>query len=300
MSIVGLRTVINGLGQDVTAQLQNWLAGRHQLTLATLYLIGEPEDLNALWLTDWQTSLTWSWWGQFHPATIKRGAVKSQIGLQVDTLQVEWSPNNFVFQQSLAATSPYQQAYLGKFDGASFRSWTVYMPTPGDADTFGASELFGGRVGECKVERAKITFTVNSYLDVVNQLVPGSVIESSNAAAGFKGACGPGGTQPAPVFTVTAGGNNQVTGNNAANFHIDDFVDGYVFFTSGSLKGVWSAVVGNAATDVHHNTAFSLAQNLPWPPAAGDTFYASSVFPNVQGSSGYYGFPFVPAPEQAV
>jgi len=293
-----LRTIINGLGQDVTATVAALLQGNNELRLATLYLLGEPEDPAAYWLTDWDTPLTWSWWGTFQPAVVKRGSVTSKIGLEVQTLDFQWSPNNFNFTQDINSTSPYQQALLGKFDGWSFRSWTVYMPKPGDCDSFGASELFGGRCGDCQTERGNIKFTINSDLDVVNQMVPGSVIESSNSIAGFKGACGPGGTQPAPAFVVNGATGKQITGTGAT-FALDDFVDGFLLCTSGSLKGMWSAILGNAAT-VAGDTTFVVANPFPWPPANGDTFIASAVFPNLQGASQYFGFPFVPAPEQAI
>lgn len=293
-----MRTVIGGNGTDNTVAVLEWLAGGNQLNLATLCLIGEPEDPNAYWLTDWETPLTWSWWGQFLPTSMKRDTVASKVGLEVQTLNLDWSPNNFNFTQDINATSPYQQAVYGKFDGQKIRLWTVYMPRAGDADTFGASELFGGRVGECKVERGHIKFTINSFLDVINQMVPGSVIESSNTIAGFKGACGPGGTQPAPAFTVNGGTAKQIIGTGSA-FALDDFVDGFLYFTSGPLQGMWSAIIGNAAT-VAGNTTFTVAQPFPWPPVAGDTFVASAVFPNSQSGAQYFGFPFVPAPEQAI
>lgn len=293
-----MRKVIGGNGTDNTTAVLEWLGSGNELYLATLCLIGDPEDPNAYWLTDWETPLTWSWWGTFLPTVIKRGTVSSKVGLEVQTLDLDWSPNNFNFTQDINATSPYQQAIYGKFDGQNIQLWTAYMPKPGDCDTFGASELFGGRCGACQVERGHIKFTVNSFLDVINQMVPGSVIESSNSIAGFKGACGPGGTQPAPAFVVNGATGKQITGTGAT-FALDDFVDGFLFFTSGALKGMWSAIVGNAAT-VTGDTTFVVANPFPWPPTNGDTFIASAVFPNLQSLSQYFGFPFVPAPEQAI
>ena len=295
-----MKAVINGAGQNTAQFVVRALLGGQQLYLANLYLIGDPGDPNAFYLTDWGSPLKWTPWGVFQPTSIpSRGSVKSQIGLEVTTMDFEWAPNNFNFISDVNKTSPYQKAWLGLFDGMVFRSWTCFMPSPGDADTFGAAELFGGRIGNVVVERASIKFTVSSFLDVVNQMVPGSIIESTNTIAGFKGASGPGGSRTVPTFTVTSASASQITGSSGTNYTVGAFTDGYVYMTSGSLTGMWSPITGNAAT-VSTNTAFNLSVPFPSVPAAGDTFYASATFPNVQGGAQYFGFPFVPAPESAV
>lgn len=292
-----MRTVTNGNGQDSTNAVLGFLSSNTEMYIANLYLIGEPEDPESIWLTDWSTPLLWSAWGTFYPAVIpSRGTVKSEIGLTVQTMDFEWTPNNFQFTGDITSTSPYQKAWFGRYDGASFRAWTCYMPTPGDANTFGASELFGGRVGQLTVERASIKITVNSFLDVVNQMVPGSVVESTNSIAGFKGAYGPGGTLPVPTFTVASAGISTITGVGGT-FALNDFLDGYVFITSGISAGSWSIIASNAATNASH-TIFTLTQPLPFPPNGGDSFYASAHFPINQADGQYFGFPFVPAPEQ--
>ncbi len=295
-----MKAVINGQGQDTSQFIVRAMLGGNEIALADLYLIGDPGDPNAVYLTDWSSPLKWTPWGTFYPATIpSRGTVKSQIGLEVTTMDFEWSPNNLNFLLDVNQTSPYQKAWLGLYDGMTFRSWTCFMPTPGDADTFGAAELFGGRIGNVVVERGSIKFTVSSFLDVVNQMVPGAVVESTNTIAGFKGASGPGGSRTVPKFTVTSASNAQITGSSGTNYLVGDFTDGFVYMLSGSLSGMWSPITGNAAT-LLTNTAFNLSVPFPFPPSVGDVFYASATFPNVQGSVQYFGFPFVPAPESAV
>lgn len=252
-------------------------------------------------LTDWITPLKWTPWGTFLPAVTTRGSVKSQVGLEVTTMDFEWTPSNKVFTKNITTTSPFQKAWLGVYDGAPFRSWTCYMPSPGDADTLGASELFGGRVGDVRVERGSIKFTVTSFLDVVNQYVPGPVVESTNAIAGFKGAIGPGMTLPVPNFTVSAASNIQISGSGGGSFSAGVFTDGFAYLTSGSLQGKWSVITGNLATS-SGITVFNLSTPFPWPPSVGDTFYASARFPINQATAGsqYFGFPYVPAPESAI
>lgn len=292
-----MRKVINGKGQDTTNTVLDFLARGYELRLATLYLIGEPEDPNAFWLTDYDSPLTWSWMGKFYPDVIKRGSVKSQIGLEVQALDVNWSPSNKLLTTNINFTSPYQKSWLGLLDGATFQSWTAYMQAPGDADSLGASELFGGRIGKITIESGRIALTVNSFLDVVNQMVPGAVIESTNIAAGYQGAVPPAGSVSVPTFTVTGATNTEVVGSGGT-FSLNAFTDGFIFFTSGALAGTGIAVYGNAAT-VAGSTTFACGP-LPVPPSAGDTFYVSANAGNIVTGSGLYPFLYVPAPEQAV
>jgi len=295
-----MRQVINGSGQNTTNFVTTALLGNQELILADLYLIGDPSSSHAVWLTDWSTPLLWSAWGKFYPAVTSRGSIKSQIGLEVTTMDFEWTPSSMDFTGDIATTSPYQKAWLGVYDGVPFRSWTCYMPTPGDANTYGASELFGGRIGNVTISRGSIKFSVTSFLDVINQMVPGPVVESTNPISGFKGASGPGGTNIVPNFTVTTASQNQVNGSGGT-FAVGDFTDGFLYMTSGQLKGMWSVITGNSAT-LAGVTTFNLSMPFPWSPALGDTFYASSVYPLDKTTAGanYFGFPFVPAPETAV
>ncbi len=302
-----MRTVTGGNGQDNTAAVAFWLSQQKQLTLATLYLIGEPEDPSAVWLTDWDTSLVYSIYGTFNRAVVTRGAVSSKVGFEVATLDVTWTPNNFNFTNDITSTSPYQQAILGKFDGATFRSWTAYMPTPGDADTFGCSELFGGRIGDCTVEQGAIKFTVNSFLDVVNQQTPGSVVETLNSIAGFKGATPPVGLTQVPTFAVVASTTQGVINAQCltptANqiFSVSAFQGGFLDFTSGSLVGLFSAIEASNSVVVGGTTynQFAVYTKFPWVPQIGDQFYASATFPINQADGQYFGFPYVPDPSTA-
>lgn len=298
MTTVGLRSVINGSGQDTSAFVLNWIRQRNTLYLATLYLLGDPEDPNAFWMTDWDSPLLWSWWGRFYPAVIKRGSVKSQVGLSVDQFKLSWTPTSFNAATSFGSGDAYFQVWAGLLDGANLRSWTAYMPTPGDCDTLGCSELFGGRVGNVQIDQGVIELTINSYLDVVNQMVPGAVIESTDSVAGYKGAVPPAGSSIIPVLTVVSGGNTQITASGGT-FAVNDFVDGFIYFITGDLEGTSATVYGSAATDVHGNTTIDVGP-LPNVPSPGDTFYISASAGNLVGVSGQYPFPYVPAPEQAV
>jgi hypothetical protein len=299
-----MRTVINGAGVDTTQSVLNWLVGGGPLQLATLYLIGEPEDPNAIWLTDWESPLIWSWWGTFFPGTITRGNVSSKFGFEVASLDVSWSPTKAAFIADIQGTSPYQQAYLGKFDGMTFRSWTVYMPTAGDANTFGASELFGGLIGNQTVQRNLIKFTVDSFLSVVNQDVPGPVIENLNVVAGMKGATPPSGLTQVPTFSVTTSVPGTInadclTPTAGQIFLTNAFQGGFLQFITGSLAGMATAIITNFSVSGPHNQFITFAK-FPWNPSPGDQFFASATYPITSAQGGEGLFPFVPDPSYAI
>lgn len=301
-----MRKVTAGNGTDSTSAVLAYLKGNNHFTLANLYLIGEPEDPMALWLTDYESPLAWPCWGTFQPSVIKRGTVKSNIGLEVQSLDVNWTPANKTFTQSVATASPYQLAQLGYYDNWKVRVWTVYMPTPGDANTYGASELFGGRVADTTVVRGQIQWKVNSFLDVVNQYVPTNVVELQNTGAGYTGATKPTGYSRIPQFNVITGSSiNAIVGDETFPTAHDILGTnvvrgGFLVFNSGvgaTLAGLWSPILQNVSTGgpTPYNQ-FVLSVPLPWPPTAGvDTFYVSAAAPINQADGSYQGFPYVPA-----
>ena len=263
----------------------------------------------------------WAPWGTFKPTSIRRGKVSSDISLKVTALDLSWSPPLGTFLNSIATTSPYQLARIGYYDNKKVRVWRTVMPTPGDANTYGAYELFGGRVADTTVGRGEIKFSVNSFLDVINQKVPPNVIENSNTLAGFKGATPvlADGETNIPQFTVVAPSTQtniladctsptpgKIYGNNKFQY-------GYMVFNPGStLAGQWSAIANNfnynpGGGGPHHSQFFVYA-GFPWPPSPGDTFYVSTKFPVDPTDSGAGGlgpgqvtwFPFVPSPETAL
>jgi hypothetical protein len=304
-----MRQILNGSGIDVTATVVAWLRAHKTLHLAHLYLIGETDDPMALWLTDWESPLCWPNWGTFLSTTIKRGSLASKIGLEAESLEVSWSPRNAVITSSMGTASYYQLARLGWFDNKRLRVWRCYMPAPGDANTFGAMELFGGFIGSVLPSRGLIQLTANDYRYVLNQKVPTGLIEVTNTLASYTGGTPPSGYSSCPQFAVLAGSNTtvlhadqtspsagSVPGTNSLN-------DGYVVFSSGACQGLYSIIGRNSGwldTGSHNHTQIQLMSPLPWAPQAGDMFYVSAASPINQSDGDYYGFPYVPAPETAV
>ena len=308
-----MRQVMGGDGSDTTAAVLAWLAANKQLTLANLYLVGEPEDPQAIWMTDWESPLVWSAWGTFLPATVKRGTVTTKIGLEVDPLDVTWNPSNRPISPSIATASPLQLARLGFYDNWRLRVWRVFMPTPGDANTFGACELFGGRIADTKVQRGQVAWTVNSFLDCLSEQLPPNLIEVTNTLASYTGATPQPGDATCPVFQCFAGSTTTDIYADCLSPTPDriygegKFVGGYAVFLPGpnaTLAGVWSGIANNASfSDGQGNkhSSIQLFSPLPWVPTPGaDTFVVSGTAPINQADGDYYGFPYVPAPQSAV
>jgi hypothetical protein len=306
-----MKTVTGGDGSDTTAAVIAWLAAGRNFVLANLFLIGEADDPLALWLTDWESPLSWPHWGVFQSAVIARDTVTSAIGLNVESLAVTWSPKPSAFAATISAANPFQLARMGYYDNWRVRVWTVYMPTPGDANTFGCSELFGGRIADTTLDRGVIKFSVNSFLDVVNQMVPNNVIELLNTAAAYAGATPPPGFAHVPQFDVIDGSTTtQVVGDQTypvahSILGTNNVKGGYLVFNGGpgtTLGGVWSAIqqnilVSTGGIHVVNYNQFILYAPLPWTPTPGvDTFYVSGASPIDQSDGSYLGFPYVPDP----
>ncbi|MGH3429620.1 MAG: hypothetical protein ACRDQZ_18970, partial [Mycobacteriales bacterium] len=200
-----MKKFIGGAGTDTTAAAVAWAKSHNELERATLYLIGEIDDPDALWLTDYESPLLWSPWGTFKNSNVERGDVTSQIGLKVDQMELRWSPPVAPFNDNLSTDSPYRRAWLGFYDNWKVRSWTCYLPKKGDANTLGACELFGGWVGPVSVAAGAITFKVNSFLSVVDAKVPSAVIEILNTLAQYRAATPPPGLTEVPHFNVLDG-----------------------------------------------------------------------------------------------
>jgi hypothetical protein len=307
-----MRQTIGGNGADTSSAVLAYLKAGSEFRLADLYLIGELEDPNAIWLTNWETALIWTPWGTFNSTVISRGTVGSKFGLEVANLDVDWSPKLTAFGQTITTANFYQKAWLGFYRNWRVRIWRAIMPTPGDANTYGAFELFGGRIAQTDVSRGKITFHVNSFLDAINELVPPNVIETTSVLAGYSGATPVlvDSETALPQFTVVSPSTTtnilaDCTSPTASKIYgLNKLQFGYLYFKAGStLANAFAAIAQNsdfnAGGGIHHNQ-FIVYAPFPWAPSPGDTFFVSTKFPIDQANNPYFGFPYVPAPESAV
>src|ERR1039457_4527392 len=111
-----MRQVLSGAGVDTTSTVLAALLAGDKFHLADRYLIGEADDPNAFWLTDWPSPLFWPLWGEFGSAVVGRSTVTTQRGLDVTNLTLTWSPPFTAFSQSIATANPYQKAQIGFYD----------------------------------------------------------------------------------------------------------------------------------------------------------------------------------------
>jgi hypothetical protein len=311
-----MRRVIGGNGADNTAAAQAWLQNTPNPCIRDLILIGPPESPKSLYMTSHEGPVIYTPYGRFNPAVITRDQVKVKIGLDVEAMALTWTPGTSAQASATANTttaSPYQLAAQHFYDNWPVRILRAFMPTPGDADTLGCADWFGGRVQNCVVGRNKITFNLKSFLDVVAQKVPSTVVEVTNTLASTAAVTLPAGDGSIPVFSCIAPSTGtyivaDCTSPSANKIYPGNlFSGGYMVFLSGAgatLAGAWSAIGQNGRwTDGHGNShsQFVIFSPLPWPPTPGvDKFYISKTAPINVGEENFYGFPYVPAPTQAV
>jgi len=313
-----MKQTIGGNGSDTTAAAFAYLTNptNRQFRFADLYMIGNPADPTAILLTDWPTDLTWPYIGTFKSTVIKRGTVTMALGLEVQSLDVTWSPPVAAFGTSLVTANYYQKAFAGLYRNFNVRVWRCIMPEPGDANTYGAYELFGGRITTTEVSRAAIKFNVTSFLDCVNEQVPPNVIENTNVLASFLGAVPvfvDSETKVAQFNVIVPSSTDNILGACSAPSPGKIYDDnklrfGYLYFNRGStLAGFFAQVAQNtnfnAGGGVHYNQ-FITYQAFPFGPEPSDSFYVSAPAPNdsSEGTIGQNNFPFpyVPSPEAAV
>lgn len=307
-----MRKCIGGNGLDNSAALISYLASGRRYTTAFLYLIGEPEHPQAIWATDHETPLVYNWLGTFQPAAMTKSALKWKVGLDSQNCKITWGPANRTFTNVTSTTSPLALTRIHFYDNWPVRIWKVYMPTPGDCNTLGAIDWFGGRVGDTTSGRGYLQFSVDDFMSVLTQKLPANVIEVTNTMAGYTAATAPP-SSSIPVFeTFTGSTENNILGDclTPTFGHVYDnntFNGGYMIFLAGTgatLAGAWSAVgISEKYTDGHGNehNEFQLYASLPYPPTPGvDKFYVSQTAPINLGDESYFGFPWVPTPQTAV
>jgi len=297
-----MRTCYAGDGSNSTAAVQAYLNSTSQPLIYDLYIIGQPEDPYSIWMTNYESPLNYNLYPEqtFMPAVVSRGSVASKIGLEVATLDITWAPGNQTFTNNVATTSPLQLAQTGYYDNWNVYVFRVYMPTKGDCNTLGACPLFGGRIADTTVDRIKIKWSVNSFLDVLSQQVPINVIEATNGYAGFVGATPPAGFSVVPQFATFTGSTDTVLLGDVQSpygvhhiFGNHVFKRGWVIFLpvpGATLAGFYSAIADNIEfTDGiggHHNQ-ITVYGGFPWPPTpwsgtSGDQFILSAALPNVR------------------
>jgi uncharacterized phage protein (TIGR02218 family) len=234
--------------------------------LANLYTVTLIDGRVFRW-TDAQTDLTvgGNMFSSGDPFFKFKGQ-KSAVGLQTQSLDLEI----FTAGTTLIGGTPILRAVLdGVFDDALVLREVIIMPTYEDV-SLGQFTMFRGNWSEVKgVDRAHVSLTVRSRLELLNKPFPihvysdgcrwphyGAGCTLSKAAFGIAGTLA--GTPDARLFSTTLA--------NPDNY----FSQGSIKFTSGANSGLEFSIRFHLSA----GGEILLFTPLPEPPAPGDTFTA--------------------------
>jgi hypothetical protein len=270
-------------------------------------------------VTDASSPLTYRAKG-YVPANIKNSGFKSKIGLDVDSLDLEWrfrGDEAMITDPDTGATilTMLQAFRYGLWDGAWVKWRRTYMPAFGDCDSLGAVSMFRGRVAPVQVDRLTAKITVNSITDMFNRQVPAQLIEANNRSLQigpglppdlnpdpshwtyFQCIAGHGGTVQKIVASQTAPTADQV-------YAPGTFDLGYLLFQASPLE-FFVAQVQHYDVESGYNVFYLFRPLYVDPHPYGLSFAGFVPVPKDQTISGVSGlelpgFPRVPLPEQAM
>ena len=303
-----MRTFIDGTGADSTAAVRSHLAAHRQLLCADLLQLktaiqGESWSQNVL-LAQSDRPLTWSHIGTFVPGRFRRGEIESKAGLETITMDLDWdlSDADLFFAPSITQLQAFER---GLWDAGWINVYRAVMPVPGDCDTFGAMQIFGGRIAEiAQLSRVGVRLKVNSLLELLDLNVPTNLIEPTNVQCEYGIGQPPAGLSALPVFSAVDGSSTSmllgdcISPNAGQVFDSDIFNFGYIRFVSGTSLGQIFRTVRMSRPYNGHNS-FYFYDPLPWLPTAGEQFIAYVPYARNAAGAVYQGFPYVPPPETA-
>lgn len=228
---------------------------------------------------------------------IRRGRVKTQVGIMVDTLDIQLSA-----PASVQVNSKPLMAFIaaGGLDGARLRLERAFMPNWQSAVT-GVLQQFSGRVNDVTIGRFEVTLAVQSDLELLSTKVPRNLYQPGCVNTVYDGACGKNRasltvtnavtSSPTPTKSVFGSTLAQATGY---------FNLGVITFTSGANASISRTIKSFASGGLITTIA-----PFPFVPASGNTF---SIYPGCDktlstctsrfsNQARFRGFPFIPVPE---
>jgi uncharacterized phage protein (TIGR02218 family) len=232
-----------------------------------------------------------------------------KIGLDVDSFTFDVFPGS----GTVIGGTWQETANAGGFDNCLFTIDRAFMPSYGNTAA-GVVNVFTGTVAEVTAGRSFLTFTVNSFTELLARQWPRNLISAGcmntlgdwSCMAQFAPA-----VWPQVTCTVVAGSTANVIFANISNPGFAGYYDlGKVVFQTGALtgsapdqeRGVRSCSYGTPGEIV-------LATPFTAAPAAGDTFILFAGCDKSLGQNGcpkfnntvnFRGLPFVPQPITAV
>ncbi|MDI9234310.1 DUF2163 domain-containing protein [Limnohabitans lacus] len=229
---------------------------------------------------------------------IRRGTVRTVVGLEVDQLDMTVSPKPGMSGHLLDGEPFIPASLQGALDGAMVMLQKAFLSSWA-LPPVGAVVMFYGRVSDVSGTRSAMPVDVKSALELLNTKLPRNIYQASCMHTLYDSGCAV--NKAARTVTGT------VTGTNGTGQWLQSglaqaagwFDQGVLTFTSGANAGVQRTVKAHSAGQ------FWFALPLPNAPAVGDAF---SVYPGCDKTQAtcsakfnntprFRGFPFVPVPE---
>ena len=197
----------------------------------------------------------------------------------------------------------------GDFYLAPFTMTRVFIPQVGgtltpvepagtDTETLGGCVMFRGRVSAVEVDRFEIRLTINSLMQVFQQMVPSQTITPGDRSSAWD-FDRTSYSYSAP--TISAGGYNWFTGNFSGAPADDALREGWVWIDCGRNDSsqrqgsFYRRIFTNKGSTVY------LYEPLPFPITTADAalqVYTAAQAPTVADTPGQ-GFPYTPVPQTA-
>jgi len=238
--------------------------------------------------------------GPYFDRKDNKAKMHAAVGLQVDTLVFDVIPADATINGA-----PFLVAVReGVFDGAELTYLGAYWPGGTYANPVvptGTVKKYIGNVAEVDISRNLATFTINSYLELLNQNMPRNLYQATCVNTLFDASCTLSQSSFATSATTASGSTtsaiNATLTQTAGYFNL-----GTVTFTSGANAGVSRTI-----STYTQGGVVNLIAPLPSAPAPGDTF---SIYPGCDklqltcgvkfnNLSNFRGMPYIPQMETA-
>lgn len=283
--------------KTATPQLAAFLASTRQLVMADLYTITLSGG-SVLRYTDAAFTQQDAAGNDYLPLDISRSGISVKRGVEVDSLKMTIRANESVLLNGVPLIAFIAQ---GGFDGATVLLQRAFAADWGQP-LQGTLVMFGGRFGEVnEASRSRLSCTVNSWLELLNQQMPRNLYQAGCLHTLFDAACGL--SRAAFTASGTAQAGSSADTVQASASAADGFYDlGTLRFTSGANTGVKRTVKRQLGAAVTVLPAF------PFAPSSGDAYELTQGCDRSKATCAtkfanlgrFRGFPFVPAAETSL
>jgi uncharacterized phage protein (TIGR02218 family) len=240
--------------------------------------------------------------------TIKRGAVAQKVGLEVQSLDLDITPqsDNPAGPITIGGAPFLSACRSGALDGARVKMSKLFLSSWQDTSP-GAVPWYQGRVNQVRAGRFTATITVHDDIEILNIAMPRNVLQTGCVHTLFDAGC----TLLKSSFQVSGSvsGSPTVLQFNTNLTQVNNYFDlGVITFTSGPNNGL-SRVV---KTYLNASGQITLIAPFPSAPASGNTFTivpgclkTQAACSNTNSANGpafnnlthFRGYPYVPVPE---